>query len=101
MPTYRGQHIKIDYTGLKKSAELQRAMELLDRECRFGCGGTFDISEPDEEASEAGALWEAVFNDFSSDTLFFDGNRWMEWDKLCPNEDEHDDDEDIESRQSA
>jgi len=40
----RGQFVKFDVSGTRVTQALQAALDILDGECRWGSGGTWDIS---------------------------------------------------------
>jgi len=39
-----GEHVNFDVTGVRVTQALRGALVILDQECRFGSGGTWDIS---------------------------------------------------------
>ena len=39
-----GEHVNFDVTGVRVTDALLEALNILDRECRSGSGGTWDIS---------------------------------------------------------
>ena len=39
----RGRYVKFDVTGARVTKSLENALEVLDQECRYGSGGTWDI----------------------------------------------------------
>ena len=39
----RGRFVKFDVTGLRVNESLTEALNILDGECRYGSGGTWDI----------------------------------------------------------
>ena len=40
----RGRFVKFDVTGVRVNEALTEALNILDEECRYGSGGTWDIS---------------------------------------------------------
>ena len=92
MAIYRGQNVRIDYSDLELTEELEEAMEALDSDCAFGSGGTWDIFEED---SENGVPFRAVFNDFASDELVWNSEAGT-WTDGYDDEEEEEEDEDEE-----
>jgi hypothetical protein len=101
MPIYRGSNTKLDYTGIKMTDALRRALEILDSECSYG---TFDISATDpEEGLPKEYRWSATPCDGPYETLYFNGGSWVDCSGL-PNDEEDeevDDDEECACSQCA
>ena len=92
MAIYRGQNVRIDYSDLELTEELEEAMEALDSDCAFGSGGTWEIYE---EEPENGVPYRAVFNDFASDELVWNSEAGT-WTDGYDDEEEEEEDEDEE-----
>ena len=90
MSTYNGNHVTIDYSGLELTEELTEAMEALDHDCAFGCGGTWEIYE---EYPEDGVPYRAVFVDMATDELVWDSEAGT-WTDGYEFDDDDGDDED-------
>ena len=60
----RGQFVRFDVTGLRVTQALRDALVILDQECRFGSGGTWDIHRD-------GRTIVATPADGPFDTLYF------------------------------
>ena len=86
---FKGQFIKIDYSGLELTEELEEAMEALDSDCAHGCGGTWDIFEEDPEN---GVPFRASFADSASDELVWNSEAGT-WTDGYNDEDEEDEEE--------
>jgi hypothetical protein len=84
----KGNFVKFDIGNLELTPELEEALEILDSDCANGCGGTWSVSESDED----GADFEAEFMDMPTDTLFFVDGEWT--DDLPEEEDEDEEDDD-------
>lgn len=41
--TIRGRFVKFDVSGVRVTDSLTEALNILDEECRYGSGGTWDI----------------------------------------------------------
>jgi hypothetical protein len=85
MAVFRGQNVRIDYSDLELTEELEEALGALDDECRDGCGGTWEIFEED-------GTWRAVFLDMATDELVWDADEGS-WTDDYGDEDEDEDDE--------
>ena len=68
-----GRYVKFDVSGTRVTEALQRALDILDGECRNGPGGTWDISRD-------GRKYVATPVDGPFDTLYFNTKsaRWSE-----------------------
>ena len=85
----KGSFVKFDIGNLELTPELEEALEILDSDCANGCGGTWSVSESEEDCAD----FEAEFMDMPTDTLFFvDG----EWTDDLPEEEDEEDDDDVE-----
>ena len=93
---FKGQFIKIDYSSLELTDELEEAMEALDEDCAHGSGGTWDIFE---EEPENGVPFRAVFNDFASDELVWNSEAGTWTDGYDDEEDEEDEEEEEEEEE--
>jgi hypothetical protein len=89
MAVYRGQNVRINYGDLEFTEELEEAMEALDADCAYGCGGTWDIFEEDPEN---GVPFRAVFNEMATDELVWNSEAGSWTDGY--DEDEEDDEDD-------
>lgn len=87
---FNGQHIKIDYSNVELTEELTEAMEALDHDCAFGCGGTWEIYE---EYPEDGEPYRAVFVDMATDELVWNSEAGT-WTDGYEFDDDDGDDED-------
>jgi len=85
MAIYHGNNVDLDYGDLELTAELEEALDILDKSCRGGSGGTYEIYDTQEES----ALWEAVPVDGPFDTLYFVDGDWHE-DFNLQDDEEHD-----------
>lgn len=90
---FKGQFIKIDHSSLPLTDELLEAMEALDSDCAYGCGGTWDIFEEDPEN---GVPFRAVFSEFASDELVWNSEAGTWTDGQDDEEEEEEEDEDEE-----
>ena len=88
--TFNGRFVKINYFSLGLTEELKEAMEALDADCAYGCGGTWEIFEEDPEN---GVPFRAIFLDFASDELVWDSDAGT-WTDGYEDEDEDEEDED-------
>ena len=68
----RGRFVKFDVTGLRVNESLTEALNILDEECRYGSGGTWDISRE-------GRKYVATPTDGPYDTLYFNRKK-KAWD---------------------
>ena len=96
MAIYRGQNVRIDYSDLELTEELEEALEALDDDCQFGSGGTWEIYE---EEPENGVPYRAIFIDMATDELVWnsEAGTWTDgYDDEAEEEDEEDEDEDEE-----
>ena len=102
MPIYRGSNTKLDYTGIKMTDALRQALEILDAECSYG---TFDIDTTDpEEGLPKEYRWTATPCDGAFETLYFNGDSWVDCSGLPSDEEEDeevDDDEECACSQCA
>ena len=92
MAIYRGQNVRIDYSDLELTEELEEAMEALDSDCAFGSGGTWEIYE---EEPENGVPYRAIFIDFASDELVWNSEAGT-WTDGYDDEEEEEEEEDEE-----
>ena len=92
MAVYRGNNVRLDYSDLELTEELEEALGILDDSCRFGSGGPYEIYETDVD----GADWEAVPVDGPYDTLYFVEGDWHEDFNLQDDEDDYEDEEEDE-----
>ena len=92
MAIYRGQNVRIDYSDLELTEELEEAMEALDSDCAFGSGGTWEIYE---EEPENGVPYRAIFIDMSTDELVWNSEAGT-WTDGYDDEEEEEEDEDEE-----
>jgi len=90
MAVYQGEYVDIDYGDMPLDDALEEALASLDEECRTGCGGSWDIYESQEQ----GIVYEATFNDFATDTLYYDGESWSDGSDSDEDEDDYDDEDD-------
>jgi hypothetical protein len=91
MAVYRGQNVRINYGDLEFTEELEEAMEALDADCAYGCGGTWDIFEEDPEN---GVPFRAVFNEMATDELVWNSEAGSWTDGYDEDEEDEEDDED-------
>jgi len=58
-----GEHVNFDVTGVRVTDALLEALTILDRECRFGSGGTWDISREGRKliATPVGGPFDTLF----------------------------------------
>jgi hypothetical protein len=96
MAIFNGQHIKIDYTNVELTEELMEAMETLDHDCAYGCGGCWEIYE---ENPDFGFPYRAVFVDMATDELVWDSEdgTWTDGNEF--DDDDGDDEEDEEDEE--
>lgn len=66
-----GRYVKFDVSGTRVTEALQKALDILDAECRGGSGGTWDISRD-------GRKYVATPVDGPFDTVYFSKkkNKW-------------------------
>lgn len=95
MAIFNGQHVNINYINVELTEELKEAMEALDHDCAFGCGGTWEIFEEDPEN---GVPYRAIFLDMSTDELVWNSEdgTWTDGYEPDDGDDEEDEDEDEE-----
>lgn len=67
----QGRYVKFDVSGTRVTEALQKALDILDEECRCGSGGTWDISRE-------GRTYVAEPVDGPFDTVYFSKkkNKW-------------------------
>lgn len=68
----RGNFVKFDVSGVRITEALIEALNVLDGECRYGSGGTWDISRE-------GRKYVATPTDGPYDTLYFNRKK-KAWD---------------------
>ena len=95
MAIYRGQNVRIDYSDLELTEELEEAMEALDDDCAHGCGGTWEIYE---EEPENGVPYRAIFIDMATDELVWNSEAGT-WTDGYDDEDEEEDEEEDEDEE--
>ena len=95
MAIYRGQNVRIDYSDLELTEELEEAMEALDADCAHGCGGTWEIYE---EEPENGVPYRAIFIDMATDELVWNSEAGT-WTDGYDDEDEEEEDEEEEDEE--
>ena len=88
--SFNGRYVKIDHFDLELTEELLEAMEALDSDCAYGCGGTWEIFEEDPEN---GVPFRAIFLDFASDELVWNSDAGT-WTDGYDDEEEEDEEED-------
>ena len=98
MAIYRGQNVRIDYSDLELTEELEEAMEALDSDCAFGSGGTWEIYE---EEPENGVPYRAIFIDMSTDELVWNSEAGTWTDGYDDEEEEEEDEEEDEEEEYA
>lgn len=67
----QGRYVKFDVSGTRVTEALQKALDILDEECRGGSGGTWDIRRE-------GRTYVAEPVDGPFDTVYFSKkkNKW-------------------------
>ena len=88
---FTGRFVDIDYRSLTLDEELMEAMQALDADCAYGCGGTWEIFEEDPEN---GVPYRAIFLDMATDELVWNSEAGTWTDGYDEDEDEDEDDED-------
>ena len=93
--TFNGRFINIDYSGVELNEELKEAMEALDADCAYGCGGTWEIFNEDPEN---GVPFRAIFLDMATDELVWNSEAGT-WTDGADEDDDEDSDEEEEDEE--
>lgn len=91
MATYRGRNVRIDYFNLELTEELEEALQALDADCAYGCGGTWEIHE---EEPQNGVPFRAIFVDMATDELVWNSEAGTWTDGYDEEEDDDGEEED-------
>ena len=92
MAIFRGQNVRIDYSDLELTEELEEALAALDSDCQYGSGGTWEIYE---EEPEHGVPYRAIFIDMATDELVWNSEAGT-WTDGTDDEDEDEDEEEYD-----
>ena len=93
--TFNGRFVKINYFSLGLTEELKEAMEALDADCAYGCGGTWEIFNEDPEN---GVPFRAIFLDMATDELVWNSEAGT-WTDGADEDDDEDSDEEEEDEE--